>query len=129
MRDSPSLLIIDDDDAIRRLCKRLLERMNFNVLEAECGETGMSVFNAHADEISFILLDLNLPDASGRELAETFRTSRPGLPIVYFSGSVYAETADQQDGPQRYFLKKPFTKASLETLLSELKLSPKPAQE
>lgn len=129
MTPPPAILLIDDDEAIRRLCKRMLQRMGYTLLEADCGEAGRDQFNAHSSEISFILLDLNLPDISGETLAEEFRRTHPDLPVVYFSGSVQPAVEGSRNGTSPRFLKKPFTKASLESLMADLGVSSTPSQE
>jgi DNA-binding NtrC family response regulator len=128
MTGDNTILIIDDDDAIRRLCNRLLTRMGFGILEAENAQTGRSQFEQHATNLAFVLLDLHLPDGSGEALAGEFNTLQPDLPVVFFSGEVSSSKAEAE-GPARYLLKKPFTRESLQTMLSEIGVSSTPSSE
>ncbi|MDF3127696.1 response regulator [Kiritimatiellaeota bacterium B1221] len=107
-----TILIIDDEAPIRRLSKRLLERKQYQTLEAENGQAGLHLLEQHPEEIDAVLLDLHLPDGSGNEWAIRLRAVCPNIPIIYFTGS-NTSSLKSQDDPHQYFLKKPFTPDSI----------------
>lgn len=116
---NPMLLIIDDDAAIRRLCSRMLQRLGFDLLEAETAASGRAQFETNADNLSGVFLDLHLPDGSGETLASEFSAATPTLPLVFFTGSAQSEQTTTKDGRVVPYLKKPFTKESLLAVLGK----------
>lgn len=104
----------------------MLNRMGFEILEAENVRTGRRQFEQHSPSLAFVLLDLQLPDGSGEALAAEFSAQQPDLPIVFFSGEVVSSQSGEA-GPARYMLKKPFTRESVETMLTEIGVSPGPS--
>jgi DNA-binding NtrC family response regulator len=120
MAPPQTILLIDDDPSIRRLCSRMLSRMGFTLLEADSGTSARAQFETHASALVFVLLDLHLPDCPGEELAKEFTTRKPELPVVFFSGALQSEGSKKEDGPVQYYLKKPFTKQSIEHMLAEI---------
>ena len=65
------LLIVEDDDRLRRLLKRLLEEQRHVVDTCSTGEDGYAVASAPGDAIDVVVLDIGLPDVSGLEVAQT----------------------------------------------------------
>lgn len=120
MSDHKTILILDDEAAIRRLSQRLLHRLTYQTLEAENGNQGFQLLSNPSTRIDSVLLDLNLPDGAGTEWAEKFRNLRPELPIVYFTGS--NPPADQGNAREErnFFLKKPFTPASIQDVFQRV---------
>ncbi len=112
-----TILIIDDEAPIRRLSKRLLERKEYQTLEAENGSDGLQQLEQNQEQVDAVLLDLHLPDGSGNEWALKLRALRPELPIIYFTGSNPEAIKDHND-PNRYFLKKPFTPDSISKVIA-----------
>jgi phosphoserine phosphatase RsbU/P len=79
------VLLIDDDELVSQVFRRLLERRGYEVLAAGDGREGLAVAEVNSPDI--ILLDLKLPDMSGLELLEQFSRKLPGIPVVIVSGS------------------------------------------
>jgi PAS domain S-box-containing protein len=107
--DGATVLVVEDEAAVRKLAVRVLERAGYTVLSAENGRKALDVLDDHPG-LDLILSDLVMPDMGGRELARRLRTARPELPVLFMSG--YDE--DQiQDAEGADFLAKPFTPAVL----------------
>jgi CheY-like chemotaxis protein len=116
----PTVLVIDDEDALRRVCRRALESRGFGVLEAEDGARGLAAFEAGRASIGLVILDLTMPGLGGMEVLARLRELEPRLPVIIASG--YAEEgapAITTDAQVRY-LQKPFGVKMLQRLVDEL---------
>lgn len=82
---SETILLVEDEDTVRRVARRVLERAGYRVLEARSGEGGIAAWQANND-IDLLLTDVMMPGMGGPELARRLRALRPDLPIVYVSG-------------------------------------------
>jgi two-component system, cell cycle sensor histidine kinase and response regulator CckA len=110
-----TVLIVEDEAAVRVTTRRLLERRGYEVLEARHGADALHVWREHRARIVACVTDLRMPEMGGRELAALLRADAPSLPVVYVSG--YGEDASTAAGPHEAFVGKPFT---AEGLLSAL---------
>jgi CheY-like chemotaxis protein len=87
MGGTETLLVVEDESAVRALFRNVLDRFGYTVIEAESGAKALSYWNAHRDEIDLVLTDIVMPDGvTGRKLAEEIHAQRPGLPVIYLSG-------------------------------------------
>jgi PAS domain S-box-containing protein len=108
-----TVLLVEDDDAVRGLSRTILESCGYTVLEASDGEQGLAVA-CRAAEIDLLVTDLVMPRMGGRRLAELLLAIRPKLRVLFMSG--YSEEAAQPHGvmdAEVAFLHKPFTVCSL----------------
>jgi two-component system cell cycle sensor histidine kinase/response regulator CckA len=80
-----TVLVVEDEEAVRNACRRILSRAGFQVVEARAGSEALAEF---ADTpIDLLLTDVIMPGGlSGRDLAERLQASRPGLPVLFMSG-------------------------------------------
>lgn len=83
-----TVLLAEDEPAIRRLARLTLERRGYRVLEAEDGEAAVALFEAHRCEIALVLLDVSMPRRSGLEALRAMRAAAPTLPAVVMTGRV-----------------------------------------
>ena len=115
-----TILVVDDEDGIRELAKRLLERLGYTVLVAATPDEALR----RSDEnptIDILLTDVVMPGSSGPDLAARLIERRPGLRVIYMSG--YAEHSIVQHGvlgPGVAFLSKPYTSETLVGKIREL---------
>lgn len=116
MSTPSTILVIDDDESIRRLCLRILRKLNYQSLEAATGQDGYDTFAAQADTVDAILLDLNLPDGSGIEWAEKLQGFRENIPVIFFTGANHSSSMTMENA-HRFFLKKPFTPDAMSNVL------------
>ncbi len=107
---SGTILLVDDEQAVRDVTRLILRRAGFEVLVAENGARGVEVFQEHASEIRLVLLDLLMPVMGGDEAFERIREVRADVPVVLMSGFEEDE-AFRRFGDRRLqgFVKKPFT--------------------
>jgi PAS domain S-box-containing protein len=80
------VLIIDDEESVRSLAARIVERAGGRVLQAADGETGLELVRAHGEALGCVLLDLSMPRLSGEQVLPAIRELRPALPVVVMSG-------------------------------------------
>ncbi len=111
---SETILVVEDEEALRRLATRLLETAGYTVLSAADGEQALITCERHAGKIDLLLTDVVMPRMSGKRLAERLATTRPTLKILYMSG--YTDDAIVQHGvldADTHFIAKPFSEADL----------------
>lgn len=87
-----TMLVVEDDESIRRMIGRILQREGHDVLPAADGEEALALFAQHRDRISLVLLDLTLPGRSGIETLDALRAMAPSLPVIITSGHSESET-------------------------------------
>ena len=111
---SATVLLVEDEDAVRRLATRVLTRSGYHVLAAAGGEQALEVAARFEGTIDLLMTDVVMPGMSGRELAEVLLPARPTMRLLYASG--YTEDAIVRHGVSRLetaFLEKPFTPNAL----------------
>lgn len=112
--DGQTILVVEDDAAVRSLARRALERMGYVVYEAASGADALSRFANLGCQLDLLLTDVILPGMNGRDLAERFRALCPDLAIIFMSG--YADDEVLRDAARHdsaTFLAKPFTPEAL----------------
>jgi PAS domain S-box-containing protein len=108
------VLVVDDENSVRRVTLAMLRHLGATTLEACDGEQALALYRQHGAEIGAVLLDLSMPRMTGREVFEALRALNPGLPVILMSGYTAFENEAQVDGPQpTAFLEKPFTRRQL----------------
>ena len=88
---SETILLVEDDESVRLLIRRTLEKSGFQVLEAESGERAIRVSEEYDGTIDLLLTDVVMPKMSGWKVAERVRGQRAGIEVLYMSG--YSEAA------------------------------------
>ncbi len=108
-----TLLVVEDEDVLRSMLRRMLEPEGYRLLLAESGEDALRMSRAHPDAIDLVVTDVMMPGMTGVELARHLEAERPGIGVLLMSG--YAEQALSRDGTLegRPFLAKPFTAGAL----------------
>ena len=104
-----TVLVVEDEDGLRCVIRRLLQDEGYTVLEASDGARALQLLahGAHR-EVGLVLTDLRMPVMDGRQLAAALARLHPTLPIVFMSGYT-AQLMDMQlISPQMAFLPKPF---------------------
>jgi PAS domain S-box-containing protein len=116
-----TILLVEDEAAVRSSARRLLERYGYTVMEARHGADALRMVEEGGPEVDLVLTDLVMPEMGGRELVERLRARRPTLKVLYMSG--YTEKAITADGimpPRTGFVEKPFTVEQLLRRLREI---------
>jgi signal transduction histidine kinase len=116
-----TLLLVEDEAAVRSSARRLLERHGYTVIEARHGVDALRIIEAGDRPVDLVITDLVMPEMGGRELVERLRTRHPGVKVLFMSG--YSERAVTADGvmpPGTGFVEKPFTIEQLTRRTREL---------
>ncbi len=108
-RGAGTVLVVDDEKAIRDMVGVLLKGAGLAVLFAEDGEDGLRVFQENEAAVDAVVLDVTMPRMGGREAAAALRALRPGLPVVLMSGYSVSEVRLRSAGLGiTGFVQKPF---------------------
>lgn len=108
-----TVLVVDDERALREIVRRVLREAGYEVLVAANGEQALALADAHGGTIDLLLTDVVMPGMLGPELAQRVRERRPAAAVAYMSGfaeTVLGPAADLEPG---VLLDKPFTAAAL----------------
>jgi CheY-like chemotaxis protein len=114
VRGTETVLVVEDEEPVRSLARRLLANNGYTVLTAESGAAALTLLADRREPIDLLLTDVVMPGMSGRQLAERLRASRPDLKVLFISG--YTDDDIIQHGvlePDTPFLAKPFTPDAL----------------
>ena len=113
-RGAGTILLAEDDDAVRAIAREALERAGYQVLAAANGAAALALASAHEGAIDLLLTDVIMPGMNGRELAATLTRRRPGLRVLFASGYTDNVLVGQDAlAPGVTLLDKPFTPAGL----------------
>jgi CheY-like chemotaxis protein len=107
------ILVAEDEDSVRTICQRLLERMGYHVLVARNGREALDVYRGAA-QVDLVLTDMVMPEMGGRELAQAVRAINPRQPVVFMTG--YYWTSDLQrfrEEGLHHVIRKPLNRAQL----------------
>jgi PAS domain S-box-containing protein len=110
---TPSILLVDDDDALRALALRLLKRAGYRVYGCASGEEAIASCAEMPTAPDLLITDLVMPRMSGSRLAKELRERWPSLEVLYLSGFTESEAVSYGLQPGARFLAKPFTIESL----------------
>ena len=116
-----TILVVDDEKAIRHIAKGILGAAGYTVLTAAAASDALLTSEAHQGKIDLLLTDVVMPHASGRTLAESLAAARPGIKVLYMSG--YTDDAIVHHGtldPGTHFIGKPFSGADLAKKVREV---------
>jgi CheY-like chemotaxis protein len=118
-KGSETILLVDDEEGVRKLVVDILKANGYDVLEAGNGPAALAAYEKNAHKIDLVLTDVVMPQMSGFELGSQLAGRAPGLRILYMSG--YRDSSAATEGrPRRAFLNKPFTPDMLLTKVREV---------
>jgi len=114
VRGGETVLIVEDEEALRHLAARALERRGYRVIEAADGRRALAIAEQHPGRIHLVLTDVVMPGPNGRAVADELRRRIPGIKVIYMSG--YTDDTMAQRGvlePGVPLVRKPFDVADL----------------
>ena len=116
-----TILLVEDDDALRTVACRSLVQCGYEVLEASDGQEALRMCAQHDGRIDLVVSDMVMPEMSGAELAERIAESFPEVRVLLMSGYTRDEAARRGIASERYsFLEKPFTPTKLAARVRDL---------
>ena len=111
---SETVLVVDDEEMVRRLAARILLEEGYRVLEASGGEEAVRVLQRSSNRIHGVLTDVAMPGLGGRQLGDTILRCWPSVRVVYMSGFPAGRIGDEGAlDPTVPFVQKPFTREQL----------------
>jgi two-component system, cell cycle sensor histidine kinase and response regulator CckA len=108
-----TILLVEDDDAVRRICRRVLLGSGYQVLEACNGQEALEQVARFAGKLDLLVTDLVMPRIGGRQLAAKLRDRLPRLRVLFLSGYTEDLPLANELTPTDGFLQKPFTPSAL----------------
>jgi CheY-like chemotaxis protein len=118
-RIAETILLVEDEAAVRALAKRILTQTGYRVLEASDGAIALRIAAGHVGEIDLVLTDVAMPNLGGRGMVEELQELSPGMRVLFMSGypkdEIFPEKGVATHTP---YLQKPFTS---ETLSAEVR--------
>lgn len=115
-----TILVVDDDQAVRESIATALEDFGYQVLCAEDGEKGLSVFKNYREKIHAVLLDIVMPNMPGNEVLREMLKIDPDVKVIISSGHMADQYADSIIQSAKNFLKKPFELDELDATLRQV---------
>jgi DNA-binding NtrC family response regulator len=115
-----TILVVDDDDAVRRILRKVLESKPYRVVDSGHPLRACELFDADPAGIDLLVTDLKMPAISGQQVAAHVWAARPDLPVLFISGYSDQEYARELNGPRSRFIEKPFSSDVLLDGVSEL---------
>jgi PAS domain S-box-containing protein len=119
--DTRLMLVIDDEESVRLVTARMLERLGYRVITAADGRAGIDLFRNHADTIAAVLLDLTMPHPDGEQTLRAIQAINSDARVVIMSGY------DQHSLSERFaelnpagFLQKPFRPGALQNMITQV---------
>ncbi len=110
LRGEETILVVEDEDLLRELARRVLESYGYRVLDAPNAEVAIELCKQRQEPIHLLLTDVVLPKMNGRQLAEYLLSERPGIQILFMSGYTDDVVLTREIIDKRFeFLQKPFT--------------------
>jgi hypothetical protein len=109
-RGNETILLVEDEDAVRTLTRRILAGRGYRIVEARNGREALAAASSVRGPIDLVLTDVVMPEMGGRELAEAMAITRAETPVLFMSG--YTDDDILRRGlhaPGTAFLPKPFT--------------------
>jgi two-component system cell cycle sensor histidine kinase/response regulator CckA len=117
-KGSETILLVDDEEGVRKLVHAVLQSHGYDVLEASNGAMALAAYDKNAHKIDMVLTDIVMPQMTGFELGTQLEQRAPGLKILYMSG--YRDNATGGGQALKAFLHKPFTPDVLLTKVREV---------
>lgn len=116
---SGTVLLVDDQDAVRRMVEKMLNRLDYAVVTASTGVEAVELLIHHRDAISCVITDLTMPGMDGWETIAALRKIKPDLSVILASGYNEDQAMSRDDSEQpNAFLHKPYSKEELKTALN-----------
>jgi PAS domain S-box-containing protein len=120
-----AVLLVEDEDLVRSLAKRVLEGKGYRVFTAQCGAEALDLFPTLPARVDLVVTDVVMPGMGGRELAERLREHQPGLRVLFMSGYTADEILRQGiEAEAVWFIQKPFAPDGLARKVREVLLRP-----
>ena len=128
---SGNVLLIEDEDAVRDVARRLLVKAGYTVLEARSGREGIETIRRFGGVIHAVVVDIDIPGVDGVEVYQAARMARPGIRLLVWCGFVSSGVRERLSciGPDLQVIEKPSQKRELALALKRLLAAPDASQD
>jgi signal transduction histidine kinase/CheY-like chemotaxis protein len=114
LENSGTVLLVDDEEMVLNVGRKVLERLGYSVLVAECGKEALEVYQTNKDRIDLIILDMIMPDIGGGEVYDRIKEVDPNVKVLLSSGySVEGQANEILKRGCNAFIQKPYTMQQL----------------
>jgi len=117
---SETILLVEDEDSVRRLTSRMLSGLGYNVLEARYGTEGLKLAQDYEGNIDLVLSDVVMPQLSGPDMIEQMHKIRSGFKVLYISGFTQDRQLRDPSGRTAQLVMKPFSRERLARKVREV---------
>ena len=120
-----TVLVVDDEEMVRRLAARMLLDEGYRILESPGGSEALRLLQRSSGQINGVLTDVAMPGLGGRQLGETILRCWPGIRVLYMSGYTAKRFGDEWAlNPASFFIQKPFTADQLRNKMRQVLADP-----
>jgi len=120
-RGNETILVVEDEDAVRRVAERVLRQAGYTVLSATGGHAALDLLSTYTEPVHLLLSDIVMPGMDGSELAAALTQLRPAMRVLFLSGYADEERLyDPRLGRNAAFIGKPYTPAQLTSQVREV---------
>ena len=116
---SGTVLVVDDEEGVRRIAQRVLELAGYQVLVASDGAEAIEIFKQSSSEIDLVILDLTMPVIGGEQALVAMRAINPEVRVVLSSGYSAQDLSARGEAPEEFFLQKPYRCGELMDVVRE----------
>jgi nitrogen-specific signal transduction histidine kinase/CheY-like chemotaxis protein len=117
---SGKVLVVDDEEIVRMVCRDMVEALGLSVLTAVDGREAVDIFTKHADEIAVVILDLSMPNMDGMAAFQELVRLRPGVRVILSSGYDELDSIKRLSGQGLAgFIQKPYSLQNLSEALEK----------
>ncbi|MHC4586261.1 MAG: response regulator [Planctomycetota bacterium] len=118
--DKNTILFVDDEQVILKVCTMLIEELGYKVLQAENGKKATQIFRDKKDVICLVILDMKLPDENGSDTCKRLNEINSDVKVLHTSGLGRTQGIESLDCGCNDFLQKPFRIEELSNKLNEM---------
>jgi two-component system, cell cycle sensor histidine kinase and response regulator CckA len=116
-----TILIVDDEDQLLKVCSRMVKQMGYDVLTASSGGQAVELLRQHGEKISLVMLDMTMPEMSGSQTYDRMREIVPAVKVLLCSGyGIDSQARTILERGCKGFIQKPFDIATLSAKLLEI---------
>lgn len=116
---SRMILLVEDEDTVRKVIERLLVKLGYGVVAASDAEEAIDLFEELDDVVDLVLTDVVMPGLTGVEMAQVLKRRRPDMKFLFTSGYTSKELGSNPQAPPEPFLPKPFSMEELSRSVRE----------
>ncbi len=117
---SEVILLVEDDDNVRRVARRMLEQRGYQIMQAASPSEAKQISAQHKGSIDLLLTDVAMPEKDGLSLAAELLAERPNLRVIYMSGYVEEAKGQALNADGIYYLEKPFSQEKLLNMVAQV---------